>query len=116
MRLTVDTSRTALAAVTPDLPTRGAEKLNGLQRTSVPVGLSLDGYLPLRVLSSYAGLSVRTLRGYLNHPAQPLPSYRIGGKILVRRCEYDAWARQFRIQRPAMNIDAVVEDVLKDLR
>src|SRR4029077_5952069 len=53
---------------------------------------------------------------YLNHLARPPPSYGSGGKMPVRRCEYGGWAGQFRVQRPAMNIDAAVEDVLKDLR
>lgn len=53
-------------------------------------------YLPLKSLAQYGGLSVRTLRGYLIHPAHPLPHYRIGGKILVKRSEFDAWAQRFR--------------------
>jgi excisionase family DNA binding protein len=55
-----------------------------------------DSYLSLRTLSSYAGLSVRWLRGSLSDPASPLPHYRVGGKILIRRSEFDAWMAQFR--------------------
>lgn len=55
-----------------------------------------DAYLPLRVLSAYAGLGVRTLRQYLQHPTRPLPHFRIGAKILVRRSEFDTWADGFR--------------------
>lgn len=32
-----------------------------------------DAYLPLKALAIYSGLSVRTLRGYLAHPAHALP-------------------------------------------
>ena len=39
-----------------------------------------DAYLPPTALAEYAGLSVRTLRGYLTPPAHPLPCYRIGAK------------------------------------
>jgi hypothetical protein len=39
----------------------------------------------LRALASYSGLSIRTLRGYLSHRAHPLPHYRVGGKVFVRR-------------------------------
>lgn len=74
-----------------------------------------DAYWSLQTLSRYAGLSVRTLRGYLQHPVTPLPHYRVGGKILVRRSEYDAWARRFHQQgRPVL--DQVVTDILGDLR
>ncbi len=54
-----------------------------------------DAYLPLRALARYAGLSVRTLRSYLVHGSSPLPHYRIGGRVLVRRSEFDAWAARF---------------------
>ena len=84
-------------------------------RQEAPTALAGDGYLPLRALSSYAGLSVRTLRGYLTHAAYPLPSYRIGGKILVRRSEYDAWAGQFRVANHA-RLDDLVTNVLAGLR
>lgn len=53
-------------------------------------------YLSLRVLSTYSNLSIRTLRGYLSHRARPLPHYRVGGKVLVKRSEFDAWVTGFR--------------------
>ena len=73
-----------------------------------------DGYLSLRALSGYGGLSVRTLRGYLAHPARPLPHYRVGGKILVKRSEYDAWIRAFRTTE-INQVDALVAGVLTRL-
>ncbi len=62
----------------------------------VTVVVPLDPYLPLTALSGYAGLSVRTLREHLADSAHPLPCYRVGGKVLVRRSEFDAWVRAFR--------------------
>ncbi len=74
-----------------------------------------DAYLPLRALARYAGLSVRTLRTYLVHGSSPLPHYRIGGKVLVRRSEFDAWAARFRVTaRPV--VDDLVNEVLADLQ
>ena len=73
-----------------------------------------DAYLPLTRLAGYAGLSVRTLRGYLTHSAHPLPCYRIGGKVLVRRSEFDCWAAQFR-DAPRSAVDALVADALTGL-
>ena len=71
-------------------------------------------YLPLTALAAYSGLSVRTLRDYLTHPSRPLPHYRIGGKILVRRSDFDAWAASFRTVEPE-RVSALVADVLEGL-
>jgi hypothetical protein len=75
-----------------------------------------DAYLPLKALSKYSGLSLRTLRGHLVHPTRPLPHYRVGGRILVKRTEFDDWTAQFRVQRPAGTVDALVDDVLASFR
>src|SRR4029450_5065283 len=50
-----------------------------------------DPYLSLQALSDYSGLSPRTLRKFLerNPPAQALPCYRLEGKVLVRRSDFD---------------------------
>ena len=69
-----------------------------------------DAYLPLRALAGYSGLSVRTLRGYLSHASSPLPHYRIGGKVLVRRSEFDQWVEGFRVR-----VQAGVEDIVRDV-
>src|SRR5262245_36559700 len=84
------------------------------QRESAAVVRIEDAYLPLIHLADYSGLSVRTLRGYLTHPAHPLPCYRVGGKVLVRRSEFDAWAQQFR-SAPASAVEALVADAVKGL-
>jgi len=71
-------------------------------------------YLPLKALATYAGLSERTLRSYLTHAVHPLPSYKIGGRVLVRKAEYDAWAAQFRVV-PQVTVDAIVGDMIRSL-
>ena len=75
-----------------------------------------DAYLSLRALVTYSGLNVRTLRTYLTSRVHPLPCYRVGVKILVRRSEFDAWMQQFRDEPNAVNIDAVVDDIVNGLR
>lgn len=73
----------------------------------------LDPFMSLRALSTYSGLSVRNLRGHLN--ASPaLPHYRVGGKILVRRSEFDAWMGRFRVDR-SVDVDAIVREVVDGL-
>jgi excisionase family DNA binding protein len=73
-----------------------------------------DLFLDLKTLAQYSGLSVRTLRGYLSHPARALPHYRVGGKLLVRRSEFDNWMRRFRVDEPS-RVGAIVADVLRSL-
>jgi hypothetical protein len=73
-----------------------------------------DAYLPLKVLAEYAGLSVRTLRSYLAAPSHPLPCFRIGGKIVVKRSEYDAWVDRFRVAATD-TVDALVAETLRGL-
>lgn len=82
--------------------------------------LAPDAYLSLRALATYSGLSVKTLRGFIDLPADTaLPCYRLpgaggtgsrGGKLLVRRGEFDTWMERFRTYgRPGLN------DALRDL-
>jgi len=50
-----------------------------------------DCFCDLRTLSKRSCLSVRTLRGDLKDPENPLPHYRKGGKVLVRWSEFCQW-------------------------
>ena len=74
----------------------------------------LDPYLSLAGLAGYSGLSVRKLRIHLAHVAHPLPCYRVGGKILVRRSEFDAWIAAYR-QRGRVDVDRLVNEVVREL-
>jgi hypothetical protein len=38
----------------------------------------------------------------------------MAGKILVKRSEFDRWMQEYRREGPS-SIDAIVDDVLKDL-
>lgn len=73
-------------------------------------------YLPLKELAEYGGLSVRTLRDCLHDPVAPLPFYqRPGGKVLVKRCEFDEWMLRYR-KAGAPTIDAAVDEILQSVR
>jgi hypothetical protein len=91
-----------------------AAQVRGVLADRVVVSTTLDPFLPLRALASYSGLSVRKLRDYLEDPANPLPCYHVGGKILVRRSEFDGWIAVYR-QHGRRDVDAIVNDVLRDL-
>jgi hypothetical protein len=74
----------------------------------------LDPYLSLVGLAGYSGLSIRKLRAHLAEVAHPLPCYRVGGKILVRRSEFDAWMATYR-QRGRVDVDRLVNEVVREL-
>ena len=75
-----------------------------------------DPYLPLPDLATYSGLSVPTLREWLTHPEHPLPHMRVGKIIVVKRSEYDAWVDWFRVKTPSGDVQALADDVLRQLR
>lgn len=67
---------------------------------SVSVHTELDPWLDLRALARYVSLSRRTLQNLVNDTGDPLPSYRVGAKLLVRRSEVDAWMARRRNRKP----------------
>lgn len=71
-------------------------------------------WLGLRDLTYYAHVSERTIRSWIRSPVNPLPAVKVCGKVLVRRSDFDAFLQRYRI-RPLeeINIDAIVQDVLK---
>jgi excisionase family DNA binding protein len=89
-------------------------QIRGVLVDRVVVSTPLDPFLDLRALSSYSSLSVRKLRDLLEDPGRPLPAYRVGGKILVRRSQFDAWMETYR-HRGRADVDRIVNDVLRDL-
>ena len=84
-------------------------------RPGESMGNAMDRFLSLRALASYACVSIRKLREYLRDPAHPLPHYRLGGKIVVRRSEFDAWMATYRRVGQA-DVEGIVNSVMRDLR
>jgi hypothetical protein len=80
----------------------------------VEVATALDPYLSLRSLAAYSGCSIRWLRDRLVDASHPLPCYRVEGKVLVRRSEFDVWIARFRSQgRP--EVERLVGPALREL-
>ena len=81
-------------------------QVRGVLAERVVVSTPLDPFLSLKALAAYSSLSPRTLRAFLELPPdEALPCYRPpgGGKILVRRSEFDAWMQQYRARgRPSL--------------
>jgi hypothetical protein len=72
-------------------------------------------YLSLRQLSAYASLSVKTLRSYLTDPTNPLPHFKMTGKILVKRTDFDAWMAHWRA-KPPDDLDRLVNKLMAEVQ
>ncbi|MGI9071700.1 MAG: helix-turn-helix domain-containing protein [Bryobacteraceae bacterium] len=67
----------------------------------------------LRQATHYASVCGRTLRSWLHSPTDPLPAVRVGGKILIKRTELEAWLERHRIKPfTAVDVDGIVKTVL----
>ena len=88
--------------------------VRGVLAERVVISTPADPFLDLRALADYSSLSVRKLRDHLADPLHPLPSYRVGGKVLVRRSDFDAWIERFR-HRANADVNQLVKDVLREL-
>jgi len=73
-----------------------------------------DRYLDLKGLSDYSSLSVRTLRDYISDEDDPLPSFCIRRKILVKKSEFDRWLSKHRAE-PG-KISTIAAEVLKEFK
>jgi hypothetical protein len=70
-----------------------------------------DPLLDLRALTYYSTLSLRTLTRHLRDIEHPLPHYKVRGKILVRRSEFDRWLEGFR-RHAQQDVPGLVDEVL----
>jgi Helix-turn-helix domain len=73
---------------------------------------SKTGYFDLQALAGYSCCSVRWLRDRLVDRTHPLPHHRVGGKLLVKKEDFEQWISQYRQERPADELEGVVNGVL----
>ncbi len=70
-------------------------------------------WLDLRRLQGYAAVSGRTVRSWIHLPNDPLPAVQVGGKILVRKSDFDRWLESHRIvPLESVDVDGIVREVL----
>jgi hypothetical protein len=67
-------------------------------------------YLDLRGLSVYSSLAVPTLRDYLREGR--LPHYKLKGKIIVKKSEFNSWLENYRVDKHE-DLDDLVDDVVQ---
>jgi hypothetical protein len=92
--------------------------MTGLSRQSKGATGSYPGeqtYFTLKSLVAYSSCSSRWLRSRLVDSEHPLPHFKIGGKILVKREEFDEWITRHRVIRHANAINDIVDSVLTQL-
>jgi predicted DNA-binding transcriptional regulator AlpA len=71
-----------------------------------------DRYLDLKTLSAYSSLSVSTIRDYLSDSLNPIPSYCIRRKILIKKSEFDRWMEQHK--GDSKRINNMVEEIVNE--
>ena len=74
------------------------------------IGLK-DQYFDLEGLSAYSALKVPTLREYIKE--KKLPAFKVKGKLLIRKSEFDSWLDNFRVKD---RIEDIVNKVMGDLK
>jgi hypothetical protein len=100
----------------PPRPLIGADRPRLVVVDEFALATPTDPYLSLKALATYSSCSVRWLRARLVDPHQPLPCFRLpGGKILVRRSDFDGWLARYR-QVGHPDVARVVAEVLEGLR
>ena len=70
-------------------------------------------YITLQEVCKRVSLSPRTLRAWVSDPVSPLPTYKIGGKLLFRWSEVERWISQFKVQ--SIDIDSVIKKLYFDI-
>lgn len=71
-------------------------------------------WLGLRQVTQYADVSERTVRAWIHASVDALPAVRVGGKLLVRRSELDAWLGRHRVTPlKAIDLDGIVRSAVR---
>jgi excisionase family DNA binding protein len=70
-------------------------------------------WLDLKALTRYASISERTMRQWIHRASNPLPAVRVGGKILVRRSEFDRWLENHSLG--PIDVGCIVNQMVADL-
>ncbi|HDL90465.1 MAG TPA: DNA-binding protein [Thermodesulforhabdus norvegica] len=70
-------------------------------------------YFDLPRLAEYSSLGLSTLRDHIRRGE--LPAYKVRGKILVRRQEFDQWIQGFRVGK-SQDLNSLVDEIMDDLK
>jgi len=73
-----------------------------------------DQYFHLRGLSVYSSMGIATLRDYLR--AGDLPHFKLKGKLLIKRSDFDQWLEKYRSSNKKQNLNELIDGILKELK
>ena len=78
--------------------------------TAIDRSFVVERYINLQTASNLLGLSVRTIRERMRDLRDPLPAFRIGGRLLFRPSELQEWIERRRV-RP-VDVAALTRDLM----
>jgi excisionase family DNA binding protein len=70
-------------------------------------------FVDLGQLSKLLCLSKRTLRSWVHDPTNPLPAFKIGGKLIFKWSDVERWIEGHRV-RP-FDVDSAAEEIARKL-
>ena len=70
-----------------------------------------DQYFDLPRLSEYSCLGIGTLRDYIK---TGLPCFKLKGKLLIRRSEFDQWIEKFRYEKES--VKDIADEIMNNLK
>ncbi len=89
------------------------EDIQRLERENETLKRGLGEYMGLRELALYSDLSISTLRGYIRRGI--LPCFKVEGKVLVKKSEFDLWIQDYRMDNK-QRIDDIVNKAVEGLK
>jgi hypothetical protein len=67
--------------------------------------MELDPLMTRAEWANYTRRGLRSVAADLRHPTKPLPSYKVGARVLIRLSEGLQWLEQFKV-KPAVALPA----------
>jgi excisionase family DNA binding protein len=76
------------------------------------LGEASTEYLSLAELAQYCSVGKKTLNKWLRNG---MPYYKVGRLVRVNRSEFDAWMKQFRRGTSKPDLDAILDQVMREV-
>jgi len=73
---------------------------------------AIDQYFDLKGLERYSAIRVPTLRDHIKSGS--LPAFKVKGKVLVKKSEFDQWVERYRVSKN-QDLNNLVDDILSDM-
>jgi len=79
--------------------------------------MELDPLMTRAEWANYTRRGLRSVAADLRHPTKPLPSYKVGSRVLIRLSEGLQWLEKFKV-KPAVapDVQAQAREVLAELQ